>query len=219
MAEDLISYGTFGLMDAIESFDLERGVKFETFCAPRVRGAILDALRSQDWVPRIARARMRKVRTAKEKLEVELGRRPTNEELADHLGIEMPELKDLFKEVSSVTIFSLSDSTCDTSEGSALRNIDCIEDSSVADPLEELQKGEIMGVAQRCLSDREFTVIDWYYNHEMTMGDIGDKLGMSESRVSQIHSEAIERLRRYLVHDERVGSGYTVAAGRAAPEF
>lgn len=209
--EDLVSYGTFGLISAIENFDVERGVKFETFCTPRVRGAIVDGLRSQDWVPRITRSRMRKFRAAKEQLELELGRQPTNEELAGRLGVDVPGLNDLLKEVSSVTIFSLSDSTGNTSDDSVLRNIDYIEDSSTTDPFEVLQKGEIMEVAKRCLSDREFTVIDWYYNREITMREIGNRFGMSESRVSQIHSKAIERLRWYLTRGERVSPGCAAA--------
>ncbi len=206
MVEDLVSYGTFGLIDAIEGFDIERGVKFETFCAQRVRGAILDGLRSQDWVPRITRARMRRFRSVREQLECELGRRPTNEELAGRLGVDIEQLHQLLSEVASVTIFSLSDATGSPSEDSSLRNIDYIEDSGIPDPMEVLQKREIMQVARRYLSEREFTVLDSYYNHEMTMRDIGTRLGMSESRVSQIHSKAIERLRFYIARGDKVHS-------------
>ena len=206
MVDDLVSYGTFGLIDAIESFDIERGVKFETFCAPRVRGAILDGLRAQDWVPRITRSRMRKVRRAQEQLECELGRTPTNVELAARLEVDLEQLRNLLNEVSSVTIFSLSDSTGDPDDESNLKNIDYIEDSNLADPLEELTKSEIMEVAQSYLTEKEFTVIDSYYNREMTMRDIGDVLGMSESRVSQIHSAAIDRLRNHIEKAERVRS-------------
>jgi len=204
MVDDLISYGTFGLIDAIESFDIDRGVKFETFCAPRVRGAILDGLRSQDWVPRITRSRMRKVRRAQEQLECELGRTPTHAELAKRLEVDMEQLQGLLNEVSSVTIFSLSDSTGDHDDDSSLKNIDCIEDGNFSDPLEEMTKSEIMDVARDYLSEKEFTVIDSYYNAEMTMRDIGNMLGMSESRVSQIHSGAIERLRFHIDKAERV---------------
>ena len=209
MVDDLISYGTFGLLDAIESFDVTRGVKFETFCAPRVRGAILDGLRSQDWVPRITRSRMRKVRRAQDQLESELGRQPTPRELAARLDVDIAQLDDLLKEVSSVTIFSLSDSTGDPTGDCALRNIDYIEDGTINDPLETLTKQEIMDVARSYLDEREFNIIDSYYNAEMTMRDIGDSLGMSESRVSQIHSRAIERLKHYLT--------VTETAGHAAP--
>ncbi len=203
MVEDLVSYGTFGLLDAIESFDVTRGVKFETFCAPRVRGAILDGLRSQDWVPRITRSRMRKVRRAQDQLESELGRQPTPRELAARLDVDAAQLQDLLKEVSSVTVFSLSDSTSDPTSDCALRNIDYIQDATINDPLETLTKQEIMDVARSYLDEREFTIIDSYYNAEMTMRDIGDSLGMSESRVSQIHSRAIERLRHYLETTEK----------------
>jgi RNA polymerase sigma factor for flagellar operon FliA len=205
MVDDLVSYGTFGLLEAIENFDPGRGVKFETFCAPRVRGAILDGLRAQDWVPRITRSRMRKVRRAQDQLENELGRQPTPRELAARLDVDVSQLQDLLSEVSSVTIFSLSDSTGDPSCESALCNIDYIQDAGSNDPLETLTKQEIMNVARTYLEEREFNIIDSYYNDEMTMRDIGDSLGMSESRVSQIHSHAIERLRSYLTRTEKAG--------------
>lgn len=203
MVEDLISYGTFGLIDAIESFDIERGVKFETFCAPRIRGAILDGLRAQDWVPRITRSRMRQLRRTREALENELGRPPTETELAKRLGLDHKQMHELMNEVSSVTIFSLSDSTGDPDD-SALRNIDYVEDCAAADPMETLQKREILEVAKRCLSEKEFIVLDGYYNRELTMRDIGDGLGMSESRVSQIHSKAIKRLHFYITKGDKV---------------
>ncbi len=204
LVDDLVSFGTFGLLDAIESFDIDRGVKFETFCAARVRGAILDGLRAQDWVPRITRARMRRFRRTSEHLETELGRRPTEEELAEQLGMDISELNNLLSEVTSVNIFSLSDSTGDCTDDSNLHNIDYIEDNAAPDPLEVLQKREIMGIARNCLDDKEFDVLDCYYNHEMTMRDIGARLGMSESRISQIHSKAIERLREHILRSERV---------------
>jgi len=145
---------------------------------------------------------MRKVRRAKDQLESELGRQPTPRELAARLAVDPSQLEDLLSEVSSVTIFSLSDSTGDPSGDCALRNIDYIQDAAVNDPLETLTKQEIMNVARSYLDEREFTIIDSYYNAEMTMRDIGDSLGMSESRVSQIHSRAIERLRSYLTRTE-----------------
>jgi RNA polymerase sigma factor for flagellar operon FliA len=143
--------------------------------------------------------------SAAEQLESKLGRQPTNTELAGCLDLDIEQLHSLLSEVSSVTIFSLSDSTGDPEE-SALRNIDYIEDSSIPDPLETLQKREIMGFAKRCLSEKEFIILDSYYNREMTMRNIGAQLGMSESRVSQIHSKAIERLRFYITRAEKVYS-------------
>src|SRR5258705_1488204 len=126
--DDLISAGIFGLMDAIEAFDMDRGVKFETYCAPRIRGAILDELRSMDWVPRLVRSRAHKMDGATKQLEVELGRAPTGEEIAKRLKIPMPEFEKMAKDASAVGLVSLSRQWFATDSNQDVREIDGLED-------------------------------------------------------------------------------------------
>lgn len=193
--DDLMSAGIFGLMDAIEGFDLERGVKFETFSAPRIRGAILDELRSMDWVPRLVRSRAHKIDTATKQLELELGRSPTNEEVAKRLHVSMAEFEKMAKDASAVGLVSLSRKWFETDSNKDVREIDVLEDKRGADPVREIQRKDLKELMTKGLSRAERLIIVLYYFEEMTMKEIGATLDLSESRVSQMHSSILARLR------------------------
>ncbi len=198
--EDLMSAGLFGLMDAIDAFDLERQVKFETYCAPRIRGAILDELRSMDWVPRLVRHRTAKVEQARIGLEMELGRAPTIEEISGRLGVDEEELKKILKDGSAVSITSLS-RTCFNSDSSReVREIDVVEDDRQTTPLGEVQRRDLKDLLTKGLSRAERLIVVLYYYEEMTMKEIGMALDLSESRVSQMHSSILARLKAQMQH-------------------
>lgn len=193
--EDLMSAGLFGLMDAIDAFDLERGVKFETYCAPRIRGAILDELRSMDWVPRLVRHRSAKVEHARAALELELGRQPTRDEIAGHLGVDDEEYKKLHRDSSAVGVISLSRKCRQSDGGREVREIDVIRDDTQANPLIQTQKRDLKDLVTKGLSRAERLIVILYYYEEMTMKEIGQTLDLSESRVSQMHSSILMRLK------------------------
>jgi RNA polymerase sigma factor for flagellar operon FliA len=193
--DDLMSAGIFGLMDAIAAFDLERGVKFETYCAPRIRGAILDELRSMDWVPRLVRSRAHKLEGASKQLEMELGRAPTNDEIAKRLRISMNEYEKIAKDASAVGVVSLSRKWFETDSNKDVREIDVLEDKRGADPVREIQRKDLKELITKGLSRAERLIIILYYFEEMTMKEIGATLDLSESRVSQMHSSILMRLK------------------------
>lgn len=193
--DDLMSSGIFGLMDAIEAFDLERGVKFETYCAPRIRGAILDELRSMDWVPRLVRSRAHKMESTTKQLEVELGRKPCSGEIAERMNIPMAEFEKIQKDANAVGVVSLSRKWFETDSNKDVREIDIVEDKRGVDPIREIQRKDLKDMMTRGLSRAERLIIILYYFEEMTMKEIGTTLDLSESRVSQMHSSIIARLR------------------------
>ena len=193
--DDLMSAGIFGLMDAINAFDLDRGVKFETYCAPRIRGAILDELRSMDWVPRLVRSRSHKLDGARKQLEVELGRAPTHEELARRLKVPMSEFEKMAKDAAAVGLISLSRKWFETDSNKDVREIDVLEDKRGADPVRDLQRKDLKELITKGLSRAERLIIILYYFEEMTMKEIGATLDLSESRVSQMHSSILARLK------------------------
>ena len=193
--DDLMSAGVFGLMDAINAFDIARGVKFETYCAPRIRGAILDELRSMDWVPRLVRSRAHKLEGATKQLEVELGRAPTNDEVAKRLHISMSEFDKMAKDASAVGVVSLSRKWFETDSNKDVREIDVLEDKRGADPVREIQRKDLKELITKGLSRAERLIIILYYFEEMTMKEIGATLDLSESRVSQMHSSILARLK------------------------
>ena len=201
--EDLMSAGLFGLMDAIDAFDLDRGVKFETYCAPRIRGAILDELRSMDWVPRLVRHRSAKVEAARAALELQLGRQPTQEEIAGRLGVDSEEYKKLHRDSSAVGVISLSRKCRQSDGGREVREIDVIRDETQANPLVQTQKRDLKDLVTRGLSRAERLIVILYYYEEMTMKEIGATLDLSESRVSQMHSSILARLKAQMQHRER----------------
>jgi len=201
--QDLMSAGLFGLMDAIDAYDLDRGVKFETYCAPRIRGAILDELRSMDWVPRLVRHRTSRVEVARQKFEMNLGRSPTEEELSTNLNLEGEEFDKYMRDSSAVSISSLA-RKCFQSDGNKdVREIDIIKDESQNNPFNEIQRKDVKDLMTKGLSRAERLIVILYYYEEMTMKEIGATLDLSESRVSQMHSSILLRLRAQMQHRER----------------
>src|SRR4051812_6512723 len=201
--DDLMSAGIFGLMDAIAAFDLNRGVKFETYCAPRIRGAILDELRSMDWVPRLVRSRAAKMDQAGKQLETELGRAPTKEELASRLNVPMSEFEKMAKDSSAVGVVSLNRKWYETDSNKDVREIDVLEDKRGMDPVREMARKDLKDLITKGLSRAERLIIILYYFEEMTMKEIGATLDLSESRVSQMHSSILARLKAQMAHKSK----------------
>jgi len=195
---DLISAGIFGLMDAVNAFDRGRGVKFETYCAPRIRGAILDELRSLDWVPRLVRNRAHKLSEARHSLEAQLGRKPNEKELAKELRLPMKEFRKLRRDANAVGMVSLNRKWFETDSNKDIREIDVQEDHRSINPFTTVQQKDIKDLVTRGLSRAERLIVILYYFEEMTMKEIGDTLDLSESRVSQMHSAILGRLRNQL---------------------
>ena len=196
--QDLIQAGTFGLMGAIDSFDLSKGVKFETYCAARIRGAILDELRNMDWVPRLVRSRARQLDEATRTLEISLGRAPTEPEIAHQLGMSMDEYRKLRREATAVGVVSLSRKWFETDSHKDICEIDLLEDKRGSDPLGSMQKKDVRLLVTRGLSRQERLILLLYYYEDMTMKEIGAALDLSESRVSQMHSSIVARLKAKL---------------------
>jgi RNA polymerase sigma factor FliA len=195
---DLISAGVFGLMDAIDAFDLGRGVKFETYCVPRIRGAMLDELRTMDWVPRLVRSKASKLESARKEAEAEFGRPPSDTEMATRLQIPLPEYEKLKSEASAVNLVSLNKKWYETDSYKDVREVDILEDSKGEDPTRGIQKRDLMKLVTKGLNRNERLIIILYYYEELTMKEIGNTLGLSESRVSQMHSSIVARLKDQL---------------------
>ena len=193
--DDLISAGVFGLMDAIDKFNPAVGVKFETYCAPRIKGSILDELRSMDWVPRLVRARAHQLAKATHSLEMHLGRKPDKEEIAEELNMDTEEFNRLQRDANAVSLVSLN-TKCGDSEGEKdVCEIDVIKDGKSENPLLEAQKRDLRNLLTKGLTRAERLIIVLYYYEEMTMKEIGATLDLSESRVSQMHSSIVARLK------------------------
>jgi len=193
--DDLTSAGIFGLIDAIKAFDLERGVKFETYCAPRIRGAILDELRAMDWVPRLVRSRSHKLQNAVKELEAEHGRPASDEEVATKLSITHTEYVKLKRDATAVGLVSLSRKWFETDSQKDVCEIDVLEDKRGEDPFKETQQRDLKDALTKGLSRAEKLILVLYYYEEMTMKEIGATLDLSESRVSQMHSSILARLK------------------------
>jgi RNA polymerase sigma factor for flagellar operon FliA len=196
--DDLISAGTFGLMDAIDAFDPNRGVKFETYCSPRIRGSILDELRSMDWVPRLVRARAHQLSRAKQSLEAHLGRKPRKEELAEELDMDIEEFNRLQQDADAIGMVSLNSQYGEEEGEKDIREIDIIKDKKSEDPTIEAQKRDLRDLLTKGLTRAERLIVVLYYYEEMTMKEIGATLDLSESRVSQMHSSILLRLKAQL---------------------
>lgn len=196
--DDLVSAGVFGLMDAIDAFDMSRGVKFETYCVPRIRGAMLDELRNMDWVPRLVRSRARKLSEAMKDLDDKLGRSPTDEELAEHLSLTKPELERMMLDANTVNLISLNKKWCETDGSKDISEIDILEDQKGEDPTRRIQKADLMRLVTKGLNRNERLIIILYYYEELTMKEVGATLRLSESRVSQMHSSIVQRLQGQL---------------------
>ncbi|MCR5164635.1 MAG: FliA/WhiG family RNA polymerase sigma factor [Thermoguttaceae bacterium] len=195
--DDLISSGYFGLMDAIESYDLDRGVKFETYCIQRIQGAMLDEIRNLDWVPRLIRSRASKLNDVTHKLEVRLGREPSNEEIAEAMQISVQEVEKLKKETQTVGLVSLSNK-CTGDDEKDMNEGDILEDRRSEDPFDSLQRKDLIKLITKGLSQNERLILILYYYEEMTMKEIGATLDLSESRVSQMHTQMMKRLQKQL---------------------
>jgi len=196
--DDLISAGVFGLMDAIEAYDLERGVKFETYCVPRIRGAMLDELRTMDWVPRLVRSKASKMEEVRKALETQLGRPPRPDEMAEKLGVTLQDFQKAQSEATAVSQVSLNKKWYETDSYKDVREIDILEDKKAEDPTHRLQNRDLMRLVTRGLNRNERLIIILYYYEEMTMKEIGATLDLSESRVSQMHSSIVARLQAQL---------------------
>ena len=196
--DDLVSAGLFGLMDAIRGFDAGRGIKFKTYCSTRIRGSILDQLRSQDWVPRLVRLKASRIERALSKLTAEYGREPTHAELAKALEMSHEGLVGEIEEARAKAMFSLSDKWDDGEEESSLEKVEVLEDKEAVDPVHELNRRDVMGYITKALSDKERFIIKMYYERSLTMREIGEILALTESRVCQIHSNVMSRLREHL---------------------
>ena len=196
--DDLISAGVFGLLDAIDAFDLDRGVKFETYCVPRIRGAMLDELRTMDWVPRLVRSKASKWEEARKTLEAAHGRPPRNDEMAVRMGISMEELAKMQGDATAVSLVSLNKKWYETDSYKDVREIDILEDKKAEDPTHRLQNRDLMRLVTRGLNRNERLIIILYYYEDMTMKEIGATLDLSESRVSQMHSSIVARLQGQL---------------------
>ena len=196
--DDLVSAGLFGLMDAIRGFDPERGIKFKTYCTTRIRGSILDQLRSQDWVPRLVRLKASRIDKALNKLTAEYGRDPTHSELAQALEMEPEELTREIDAASARSVYSLSEKWEDGDDDGSGEKIDVIEDSQATDPIQELNQNDLLAYMTRSLTPKERFIIEQYYRAGHTMREIGEMLDLTESRVCQIHSNVMERLKALL---------------------
>lgn len=195
---DLVSYGVLGLIECIERFDPGRDIKFETYAVPRIRGSMLDELRALDWVPRSVRSKARQMERAMTKLQSELRRDPTDEELASELDIEVDELQQRFSDTASLSIVALEELLTVGQEGEHVSLLDTLPDLATEPPGTALESAEARAAlleAIQGLGERERMVIALYYFDGFTLSRIGDVLGVTESRVSQIHSKALLALR------------------------
>ena len=196
---DLISYGLLGLISAIDRFEPDRDIKFETYAISRIRGSMIDELRSLDWVPRSVRSRAREIERAMAELENRLRRSPSDEEVAAELGITVQEFEDSLTQISRSSVIALDELWTTTSaSGDTASLIDTLEDQNADDPTRELAEGELkrsLASAITRLPEREKLVIMLYYYEELTLREIGEVLNVTESRVSQLHTKAILRLK------------------------
>jgi RNA polymerase sigma factor for flagellar operon FliA len=195
---DLVSYGLLGLIGAIERYDPDRDVKFETYAIARIKGSIIDELRAMDWVPRSIRSRAREIERAMTQLEAQLHRAPSDEELASKIGITEEELDESLNDISRSSIAALDELWTVSSGGDQIALIDTIEDTSGPEPqaaLAHTELREALAEAIARLPEREKLVVTLYYYEELTLREIGEVLGVTESRVSQLHTKAILRLK------------------------
>jgi RNA polymerase sigma factor for flagellar operon FliA len=190
--DDLMSYGILGLMDAIDKYDMRKGVKFETYASLRIRGAIIDQIRKQDWVPRSVRKKVKDIEECYRQLEMELSRQPTDEEVADRLQISVEELRKVLDESYTYNFLSFEEVARNVSRRDSLLPKDF---HSPEDRMAERELREVLIDTLESLSEKERLVITLYYFEELTLKEIGKVLEVSESRVSQIHSKALIKLK------------------------
>jgi len=197
---DLVSYGTFGLIDAITRFEPSREIKFESYAMSRIRGAIIDELRSTDWIPRSVRMKARQFERTVAALEARLQRSPTDEEIADEMDMDVEEIRKFLGQLSLVNVVALDELLVDD-DGSAPRLVDTLRDTSALDPQAMAEHGEARQLLARAveqLPEREKVVVSLYYFEGLTLADIGRVLGVTESRICQLHTKAVLHLRTKL---------------------
>jgi RNA polymerase sigma factor FliA len=202
---DLISYGLLGLISAIERFEPEREIKFETFAITRIKGSIIDELRSLDWVPRSVRTKAREIERMNAKLEHQLHRAPTDKEMAEGLEVTVEEFQESLVRISNSSVVALDELwTVSDSSGDQVSLLDTIQDPQAADPATEMDTTEMkdrLADAIARLPEREKLVVALYYYENLTLREIGEVLGVTESRVSQLHTKAVLRLKSRLQGD------------------
>ncbi|MGB0685311.1 MAG: FliA/WhiG family RNA polymerase sigma factor [Planctomycetota bacterium] len=191
--DDLIQEGNFGLMDAIEKFDLDRNIKFKTYCSRRITGAMLDSLRANDWVSRLTRQRHADITRFREEFEQEQGRQPSVQEIAE--GLDLPEKS--VRQTEMTSMHSISDRRPTGSEAGESM-IDILGESSEANPFELVHRKDLVEVLTRSLTDRERLILQLYFIESRTLSEIGEILSITESRVSQIRTNTLERLKKRL---------------------
>lgn len=202
---DLVSYGMFGLIDALEKFEPARGNKFETYAIPRIKGAIIDELRAMDWVPRSVRFKAREIERAYSDLESMLKRAPTEKEVAARLGFTLTELHEVINQISFVSVLALDELlSVGSDRGEQVSLLDTLADkgSDVSMGLEGQETRGLLAAAINSLSEREKIVVTLYYFEGLTLAEIGEILGVTESRVCQIHTKAVNQLRLQFVETE-----------------
>jgi len=202
---DLISYGLLGLISAIERFEPEREIKFETFAITRIKGSMIDELRSLDWVPRSVRSRTREIERANAELEHQLQRAPTDQEIADRLELSLEEFQDSLMRIANSSVVALDELwTVSDASGDQVSLLDTIEDREAVDPAREMDATEMkdrLADAIARLPEREKLVVALYYYENLTLREIGEVLSVTESRVSQLHTKAVLRLKSRLQGD------------------
>jgi RNA polymerase sigma factor FliA len=192
---DLVQAGQFGLMEALDKFEPQYGVKFETFCAQRINGAIIDELRAMDPVPRLVRSRTARVVHAVDQFKMKNGRPPTADEIAESLGVAGEEREKIERDGKPALTVSLSRKAFNSDGNKEVTEIDVIRDESQSDPMQDTQRRDVKEIITKGLSRAERLIVVLYYYEEMTMKEIGATLDLSESRVSQMHSQILARLK------------------------
>ena len=217
---DLISYGLLGLISAIERFDTSRDIKFETFAIARIKGSIIDELRSLDWVPRSVRARARQIEKTNATLEHKLRRAPTDQEMAEALGTSVDDFQESLTKISNSSVVALDELwTVSDASGDQVSLLDTIQDPNAIDPAQEMDASEMkdrLAEAIARLPEREKLVVALYYYENLTLREIGEVLGVTESRVSQLHTKAVLRLKsrpQAEPVDERRADRFLLSAG------
>ena len=196
---DLMSYGIFGLIDAIEKYDQSRGIKFETYAINRIRGAIIDELRAIDWVPRSVRSRAREVEKAYAAVENRLKRPPSDVEIAEEMGVTIEELNHIYSRLSTVSLVALDElMSVEGERGDKLSLVETLEDTKTMSPVEAFENEEMKGILTEAINrlpEREKIVVTLYYFEGLTLAQIGEVLGVTESRICQMHTKAVMGLK------------------------